>query len=291
VALLEWAPTEVETTERIAGRPARELAALLDRAVRPAEGDPLPPLWHWLYFLDSPLQGELGVDGHPASGGFLPPLPQRRRMFAGGRVRFLGALRYGEAATRRSRLVRYERKEGRSGSLHFVTVEHRLCDASGRELVVEEQDLVYRSAPPVTSPGPELGAGTGWPERDSPWQARWRFDPVQLFRFSAITGNAHRIHYDLPYARDVEGFPGLVVHGPLLALLLIELARAGAPGRAVAAFSFRAARPTFAGEAVLVHGGPVGEDGAGVAVEGAEGPPRMTAEIRFQASEATKLVS
>jgi len=283
VALAEWRPPDLTATECIGAQRPLSFAALLDQEAGPtAHGDPLPPLWHWLYFLDWPRQSDLGPDGHPLSGGFLPPIPNRRRMFAGGRVTFRCPLRYGDVVTRRSRLLRCETKEGRSGTLHFVTVEHRL-DRDGRELLVEEQDLVYRSAVEPAAP-PALQAGdAGFPERDSPWQLRFRLDPVALFRFSALTGNAHRIHYDLPYARDVEGFPGLVVHGPLLALLLMEAVRRCGPPRAVASFRFRAARPVFAGDPILVHGAAAGTAGAHLLVEGGGSPSRMTADVEFGA--------
>lgn len=294
MALVDWQPPELETSELISPTPAEHFAALLNLRSEPlADGDPLPPLWHWLYFLEWPLQEELGADGHPEAGGFLPPIKKRRRMFAGGRIAFHQPLRYGDVATRRSRVLRSETKKGRSGTLHFVTVEHRF-EQAGRPLLVEEQDLVYRSATGPAAPAAKDPAPNAirFPERSSPWQLRWCLDPVLLFRFSALTANAHRIHYDLPYARDVEGFPGLVVHGPLLTLLLMETVRRCGPPRRVATLSFRAARPTFAGEPILIHGGPEADGSCRLLVEGHDALPRLTADIEFgQASEATNSVS
>lgn len=259
-----WSPAPVVTTDRIDPWPVAAFAALLDA---PAPGEELPPLWHWFSFLDHPRRSELGEDGHPAAGHFLPPMPDRRRMIAGGRLWVHGPIRVGDVLERHSELVAVREKKGRSGAMVFVTVRHGL-HRDGTLLVEEEQDVVYRSQPPGASrplpdsaPAPEPVDGIALDT-----------DPALLFRFSALTYNAHRIHYDLPYATGVEGYPDLVVHGPLLALLALEVPRRG--GRAVDRFSFRLTRPVFAGQRVVAGHGP---DGLLVAVPGA--PASVTAAI------------
>ena len=201
-------------------------------------GDPLPPLWHWLYFWEvAPLTG-LGYDGHPAKGDFLPPVPLPRRMWAGSRLRFRAPLPIGARALNRSRIEKIEEKEGRSGKLAFVTVSHRI-EAGGRLCIEEEHDIVYR-APPAAGETPRAG-------QPAPATAERRRlvepSPVLLFRYSALTFNGHRIHYDRRFCQESEGYPGLVVHGPLLATLMVGLASES--GRRIARFSFRALAPVF----------------------------------------------
>ncbi|GAA3934761.1 MaoC family dehydratase N-terminal domain-containing protein [Actinomadura viridis] len=272
-----WRPEELTATATIGPAPAAALAGLLDRAGdAPAAGDPLPPLWQWLYFLDWPAQSELGPDGHPRDGHFLPPVPDRTRMFAGGRLRVAEPLRVGADAVRTSAVTGVKVKEGRTGELLFVTVRHEFRQ-DGELRVTEEQDLVYRSG--------GGGAARHEPRRDepssaAPWLLPLEADPVLLFRFSALTANAHRIHYDLPYARDEEGYPDLVVHGPLLAVLMAELPRRHAPERRLARLGYRFRRPVFAAEPVLVTGVPGGA-AARLSVAGAAGTVRAEAEAEF----------
>ena len=302
-ALGGWTPAPAEQTEVIAAGPAVALAGLLD--VEPpvsGPGDPLPPLWHWLYFLDRPAQRELGPDGHPAAGRFMPPIPRRRRMYAGGRASYRAPIRIGDTLTRRSELAGWTIREGRAGQLLFVTVRH-VFSRAGVAVATEEQDLVYRSSPagppgssaapapaPAAGPAPKPGAGTApGPSPaaagpDGPWQLRLTPDPVLLFRFSALTYNAHRIHYDAPYATAVEGHPGLVVHGPLLALLCVELPRRHLPGRPVAELSFRARSPLYAGDAVTVTGGQRNDECQLRAITPA-GHDAMTAQARLAAGQ------
>lgn len=249
-----WAPPEAVATDVLTHGPAAALAALFDRpGLEPAAGDPLPPLWHWLYFAEWPPESALGPDGHPRDGAFLPPLPDRRRMFGGGRVTVHAPLRLGETVTRRSSVARVRTRRGGSGWLLLVTVRGEFS-VGGDVRVVEEQDIVYRdpratSSPPVAAPAGPPPAG--------PWGFELVPDPVLLFRFSALTANAHRIHYDVPYATGVEGYPGLLVHAPLLALALLELPRRFAPDRTVREFAYRARRPLFAsGTPIRVGGGP-----------------------------------
>jgi len=279
-ALAAWAPEPDETTETITAPPAAALAGLLDTeppVTRP--GDPLPPLWHWLYFLDRPAERELGPDGHPAAGRFMPPIPQRRRMYAGGRVTYQAPIRCGDELARRSELAEWKIRSGRTGELLFVTVRHSF--RRGDILVAtEEQDLVYRSGPATGSPAspapPEAPAGGP----DQPWRMELTTDPVLLFRFSALTYNAHRIHYDAAYATAVEGHPGLVVHGPLLAVLCMELPRRNLPGRPVADLAFRARSPLYAGDPVTVAGGERGGE-CSVRVTGPRGRDAMTMQARL----------
>ena len=276
-----WAPGPAETTETITAGPAVALSGLLDRepAVT-APGDPIPPLWHWLYFLDRPASSELGPDGHPAAGHFMPPIPQRRRMYAGGRASYTGAFRCGDEITRRSELADATVKQGRTGELLFVTVRSVFTRA-GAVIATEEQDVVYRSGPPAAG-GSARPRGSSEAAGPAPWQIEIVPDPVLLFRFSALTYNAHRIHYDADYATGVEGHPGLVVHGPLLALLCFELPRRHAPQQRVTQLSFRARSPVYVGQRCTVTGGPR-DDGCAMQVTGPDGAVALTAEGRLSA--------
>lgn len=232
--------------------PAAALAAVLDRDdAPPRPGEPLAPLWHWLYFLPATRQSQLGEDGHARRGGFLPPVPLARRMWAGSRLEFQRPLRLGTRATRRSRIAGVEHKRGRSGDLVFVQVEHEIGDADG-PVLRESQDLVYRDAPA----GAPLLASVPSAPLEPAWQREIRPDPVLLFRYSALTFNGHRIHYDHPYATRVEGYPGLVVHGPLIATLLLELLRRELPAVTVARFAFRAVSPLFDIAPFHIYGAP-----------------------------------
>ncbi|MEV8546852.1 MaoC family dehydratase N-terminal domain-containing protein [Streptomyces sp. NPDC051572] len=278
-----WNPAPVTTQDVIAAAPGVALCAVLDQdGSVVGEAQELPPLWHWLYFLDWPAQCELGTDGHPAQGHFLPPIPGRRRMFAGGRAEFTAPLRVGAAATRTSSLARTEIKQGKTGEMAFVTVRHEISQG-GQARVVEEQDLVYRSGEDErrrTSLALDLGDAEAV---DAPWQLAVRPSPTLLFRYSALTANAHRIHYDEPYARDTEGYPGLVVHGPMLVMLMLELARRCAPERQVGAVSYRLRKPVFAGEHVIALGGPAAEGGgpAQLRIATRRDEQHATAEVKF----------
>lgn len=272
-----WAPGPVETTDAVRGWAVAAFAGMLDvPSPVTGPGDAVPPLWHWFAFLDHPARAELGEDGHPASGHFLPPIPDRRRMFAGGRLEVHAPLRVAEPVVRRSELAAMTPKTGRSGEMLFTTLRHEFRAGDGALLAVEEQDIVYRSQPagtvrPVAAPP----APAGPVEPDGPWRLGLEPDPALLFRFSALTYNAHRIHYDHAYATGVEGYPGLVVHGPLLALLLLELPRRAVPDRPVTRFSYRLERPAFVGTPVVARREP---DGALVAgVPGA--PPSVRGEL------------
>ncbi|MEV5978313.1 hypothetical protein [Streptomyces sp. NPDC052114] len=284
-----WNPDPVTTVDVLRAEPLAAFGALLDVPDVPAGAGPpdapvagghLPPLWHWLYFLDWPAQRDLGTDGHPAHGSFLPPVPDRRRMIAGGRAEFTAPLTVGAEARRTTGLAKTEVKHGRTGEMVFVTVRHEIIQ-EGRVRVVEEQDVVYRSGEDTRRRG-RFGCDTGdAPEAAEPWQLVLRPSPSLLFRFSALTANAHRIHYDTPYCKDVEGYPGLVVHGPLLVLLMLQAARAHAPGRTVRGLSYRLHQPLFAGEQLLALGGPDGERGAELRVASRRDERHASARVTF----------
>ncbi|WP_167736464.1 MaoC family dehydratase N-terminal domain-containing protein [Nocardioides sp. 1609] len=217
---------------------ANRMAVTLDRSPDFDAGDPLPPGWHWLYFHDLVAASALGPDGHPAPGVTMPPVPLERRMWAAGSLTFDHPPCLGDTLTRFSTIASVVAKRGRTGPLFFVTVEHHL-QAKGRSSIREQQTIVYREA--------ELGSSSeAAPQArtDADSSQRWVLDSTALFRYSALTFNGHRIHYDVDYARDVEGYRGLVVHGPLLATLLMDLAQVH--GGALAAFSYRARSPLFA---------------------------------------------
>ena len=239
--LQEWIGRTESHTDVLSATPVNALAATLDRDDAPARaGDPVPACWHWLYFLPLHRQSELGPDGHARRGGFLPPVPLPRRMWAGSRLEFVQPLRIGEAVTRTSRIAAVSAKEGRNGTLVFVRVRHEIGNAAGLA-VVDEHDIVYRDNP---RPGDAAPPAQAAPET-ADWTREIRADDVLLFRYSALTFNGHRIHYDRRYVTEVEGYPGLVVHGPLLATLLLDLLRRERPGATIARFAFRAVKPTF----------------------------------------------
>ncbi len=262
--------TEVrELTELITPGPAEALAGLLGVPMSaPAEG--LPLLWHWVYLLDRPPQAILGADGHPARDAIpTPPGPGLRRMFAGGRVSQHGPLRTGAEATRRTWQASSALKQGRSGPLHFITVRTEISQ-DGQVVIAEEQDLVYREPAPAAD-GPLAPAPVPEPPRAGSRDWRVEVNPVLLFRFSALTYNAHRIHYDRDYAR-AEGYPGLLVHGPLQALLMAELARPELPARCD--YAYRLVAPLFDGQGLIVSSSAA--DGA-IRVAARDGAGRTTA--------------
>ena len=241
--LRAWLGRSETVHDTIGPTPVLALTATLDHPpAAVSAGMPLPPLWHWLYFLPMHCQSEIGPDGHARRGGFLPPVPLPRRMWAGSQFEFRSAVRVGDTVARTSTIDDVTAKEGRSGKLVFVKVRHELrCNGASDPAIVEFHDIVYREAkrPDDVEP-PPLAAPAG-----AAWQREIVPDDVLLFRYSALTFNGHRIHYDRRYATEVEGYPGLVVHGPLIATLLLDLLRRNAPEAEVASFRFRAVRPTF----------------------------------------------
>ncbi len=252
----DWIGRTETASETITATSVFRMSRTLDRDdPEPAEGDPLPPCWHWLYFAPAAMPADIGHDGHPAKGGFLPPIPYPRRMWAGSRIRFDKPLRVGDRATRTSEIADIAFKEGRTGKLGFVTVRHIYAGGDG-PAITEEQDIVYREPPAGgnVAPPPQEPPGAAEIEREIV------ADPVMLFRYSALTFNGHRIHYDQPYVTGVEGYPGLIVHGPLIATLLVDLARRNVPDADVAQFRFRGLRPTFDTGPFPVKGFREGDD-------------------------------
>jgi 3-methylfumaryl-CoA hydratase len=241
VSLEQWVGRSESSTDLVTAAPLAALAATLDHDdPRPHSGDALPPLSHWLYFLPIHRQSELGSDGHAKRGGFLPPVPLPRRMWAGGRLDFFHPLQVGETVTRVSRILSVKSKQGRTGPLVFVLVRHEISNPQGLA-IAEEQDLVYRDL----SQAGELPASPPPAPSNAEWERTIHPDDILLFRYSALTFNGHRIHYDRRYATEVEGYPGLVVHGPLLATLLLDLLQRSLPGALVKRFEFRAVSPLF----------------------------------------------
>jgi 3-methylfumaryl-CoA hydratase len=251
--LQAWVGQTETLSDTVTAAPVRALSATLDREdADPVTGTPLPELWHWLYFLPTARQSGLGPDGHPQRGGFLPPVPLPRRMWAGGRLLWhQQVLQVGDAITRTSRIESVTHKAGRSGDLVFVLVKHEVRNAQGLALS-EEHDIVYRANPQIGDPAPAPQAAA----QNAAWSREIVPDDVLLFRYSALTFNGHRIHYDRKYVTEVEGYPGLIVHGPLIATLLADLLRRNMPGARLLKFEFRAVRPVFDLWPFKLHGLP-----------------------------------
>jgi 3-methylfumaryl-CoA hydratase len=254
--LQQWVGRTQTVADTISPVQVRQMAATLDDAARmmnPALS-PLPAGWHWLSFNPMEAQSKLGEDGHPARGDFLPPVESPRRMWAGSRLEWTREFSVGPDVSRKSEIIRVSHKSGRSGEMVFVTVAHVYSDAQGM-LLREEHDIVYRdsqSAAEKTALTEVAGRVVQWQaaapvfERNGESTKAVTADAVMLYRYSAATFNGHRIHYDVDYCRDVEGYPGLVVHGPLIATLLLGYVESDiAPGRRIKTFEFRANRPTF----------------------------------------------
>ena len=252
--LKQWIGRTETVTDIATATPCAALSATLDGPPeRPPVGTPLPALWHWLYFLPLHRQSDIGPDGHAKRGGFLPPVPLPRRMWAGSQFEFHKPLRVGDELTRVSTIHDVSEKSGRTGRLVFVKVRHEIRRGSEPDVALTEfHDIVYREAPRPEDVIP--------PPREAPsgalWEREWVPDDVLLFRYSALTFNGHRIHYDRRYVTQVEGYPGLIVHGPLIATLLLELLRGRLPGATVARYEFRAVRPVFDTHPFRVCGQP-----------------------------------
>ena len=234
--------------------PVAALAATLDRKdPSPKTGDVISHSGHWLYFLETAANADLSHDGHPKRGGFLPPVPLPRRMWAGGRIDFRQPLRVGDNISRESEILSVEAKSGKSGDLVFVTVRHTVKTGS-TVAIVEEHDIVYREA---AKPGEAAPAGKPAPQAAA-WQRELQTNEAVLFRYSALIFNAHRIHYDIDYCREIEGYPGLIVHGPLQTTLLLDLCRRNDP-RPVRTLDYRATHPVFHQETFSLNGQPAAD--------------------------------
>lgn len=245
-----WIGKQEEKQDVISLSLVARIATLFNEAC-PQEGQPLPYLWHWAFFQDPVVEAELGLDGHPARGRFLPPAEDKNRMWAGGRVSFHQPLIVGNPATCRSTILAVEEKQGKTGALLFVTVEHQYFQ--GDTLCVsEEQDIVYREPSPPKLENSGVLPTLAWQEMVHP-------TPVMLFRYSAVTFNGHRIHYDYPYATEQEGYPGLVVHGPMIATLILRSVTRQYPHRNPASFAYRGLRPLIADTPFYI-GGHVDDD-------------------------------
>lgn len=273
----------VERTELLLPEPGHALGGLLGVPVPDlARGEGLPLLWHWVYLLDRPAQAELGPDGHPLRGTIAAsPGQGRRRMWAGGRVRASGPLRCGDLATKRSRVLSVQEKQGRSGPLTFIVVEHQILQRDD-VVIDEQQDIVYREAPSPAGPPPAPpDEGPAVPPADGEWVIE--VSPTLLFRFSALTYNAHRIHYDRDYATRVEGYPGLLTHGPLQALAMAEAARAagylGVRHDGRLRFDYRLTAPLFDYQGMLVSAVPE-QDAMMTAVRDIHGRQTATGTLR-----------
>ena len=241
--LQNWQGKTETLHDDITAAPVRGLSVTLDHEeFASVEGSELPPLGHWLFFLPQHLQCEIGHDGHAKRGGFLPPVPLPRRMWAGGRLSWNQAipLRVGDMVQRTSRIESVTHKMGRNGDLLFILIKHEIGNRQGLALT-EEHDIVYRAAAELGAPLPLPVAA----ESGAAWQREVKPDAVLLFRYSALTFNGHRIHYDRQYVTQEEGYPGLVVHGPLIATLLVDLVRRHTPNAFIKTFQFKAVRPCF----------------------------------------------
>lgn len=240
INLQDWLGKKESLTDRVYPTPIKALARTLDYAdVELSDGQPLPDLWNWLYFLPMATASQIDSDGHPKRGGFLPPVALERRMWAGSRIQFHENLLIGEEITKEAEIIKIAEKSGKTGSMVFVTVKHQVKSPRGIA-VTEEQDIVYLPKPTAFNPPPP----TALPA-ELTWREPYPVDPVLLFRFSALTFNSHKIHYDRRYAADEEKYPGLVVHGPLQAVLLLESAKHHHPGQKPATYTFRGIRPIF----------------------------------------------
>ncbi len=292
VRIEDWSPVEEAAEDMVTPAAAAALHGLLDApGPPPGEGTPLPLLWHWLAFLPRVPQAELGPDGHPRRGTFLPPVALPRRMFVGGTVERpadddAGCLLVGERLHRRGIVEDVRHTQGRSGELVFVTVGYEVT--GGTATIHEVQNLVYRPAPGPRAAGAPGAGSDGSEGPDGPDHPGWSMrldlaiEPTLLFRFSALTYNAHRIHYDRRWAAEHEGYPGLVVHGPLQAVALAELCRRQGGEQAVRSFRFRAISPAFDDGPLLLRGRADPSGGrATLAAFDHRGTQTMTAEAEL----------
>ncbi len=276
--LRDWIGRSEERHDVADLRSTHQLHAAFGRQdALPKLGDEVPPAWHWMWFTATDARDALNPDGLAGKAGFLPPVPLPRRMWAGSRLTVHAPLKVGQAIRKRAEITDIAERQGKTGKLIFVSQRYSIF--AGNTLAIEEDfDSVFReeAAPgaPVQQP-PDAPEGAVWTREIDP-------DPVLLFRYSAVTFNGHRIHYDQPYATNIEGYPGLVVHGPLTATLLMELARDSNPGKRIAAYSFRAVSPLYAPAKFTVNG-KHGADGKSVQMwaANAQGKLAMQAEVAF----------
>lgn len=271
----DWLGKKEYSNDTLAPALVKRLAATFGEPT-PESGAALPPLWHWAFFQE-PLNAEgLGLDGHPARGGFLPPAENRSRMWAGGRIDFLAPLKVGVEAQRESTIAAIKEKHGRTGKLLFVTVRHEYRQG-GLLTLQEEQDIVYREPSP-----PRLSLDDDMPQPE--WIETIEPTPTLLFRYSAVTFNGHRIHYDWPYATEQEGYPGLVVHGPMIATLMVRAFQRANPDALLTHLSYRGLRPLIAPEPFQVAGRHRSPGRAELWATNTHGPAH-SAELEYQSGE------
>jgi len=246
-----WIGKSMSVEDEVTLPAVRRMAAMLDLGPMAFQhGSEIPPHWYSMFFTANARRSQIGHDGHPKKGDFLPPIPLPRRMFVGRKVSFPGALRVGDRACKRSEIVGIEQKQGRSGTLVFLKVRHTI-EVAGKAVVIEQQEVVYRDAPGGEN---RAAAPTAVPA-DAAWSADYDMDPVLVFRYSALTWNGHRIHYDADYARSVEGYPGCVMNGALTVHLVIDEALKRGGGRRLKGLSARLVKPLFVGGRLTVAGG------------------------------------
>lgn len=270
--LSQWIGRQEVTQDFINPSHVRKIAASLETSA-PAAGEPLPPLWQWALFIEPAPQDQLGADGHPKRGGFLPPADNRNRMWAGGRLQFLQPLLVGRDGERLSTITAIREKKGSTGSLLFVTVTHEYKQ-DGHVCIHEEQDIVYREPSAPKLGGTDTAEMADWSESITPTS-------TLLFRYSAVTFNGHRIHYDHPYVTETEGYPGLVVHGPMIATRLLQAFTHAHPDKIVTGFSFRGHRPLVA-PAIFRAQGALAEDGKARVWAEQDGTVAQTGEVLFK---------
>lgn len=272
----EWLGKTIQEEDIVANKQAKMMQALLNQSTKTLTE--LPLLYHWLYFLPIVDQAELGTDGHPKKGGFLPQIPFPKRMWAGSRVQFLKPILFEQKIQRHSEISNIVFKQGKSGELFFVTVKHSIY-AQGELAIVDEHDIVYREAhnqiqtSKVTPSQQE--------ERHYSYKQSFAADTSLLFRYSALTFNSHKIHYDITYATQVEGYPSLVVHGPLLATLLLHQLAIEYPDKQVAQFEFKAIKPVFQFNDFFICGDIHEQDGS-LWIEHSDGQIAIKASVKFR---------
>ncbi len=273
--LNDWIGKTIEVEDTITAAQANLMNATLDREPTLKNGDVLPPAWHWLYFHEAVQLSGLGVEGHPKLGGFMPPVPLPRRMWAGGSLIFDRPIVIGQPAVKRSTVTNITPKSGKSGELYFVTVEHEIYQGTSNCLH-EKQTVVYREPPDPTK---TLAQPPAAPE-NAEFSAEIQPDPIMLFRYSALTFNGHRIHYDADFCRSVEGYPDLVFHGPLTATLLLDLFYHRFSSDRIKTFEYRGIAPIFNPDRFSVNGSRKGMNGKAWAADH-DGGLAMQAQISF----------
>ena len=276
----DWHPSALDTDDVIAAGPARRFSAILDvDSPVTGAGDVLPPLWHRFFFLPVHPHASLGPDGHPRTTPLTPPIGAHRRLFGGCRISFQRPLRCDDHVHRRSEVIGVRATTGRGGPLLIVTIRHT-CSIDDEPYISEEHDILYRAPLAAKAPPELVSASSDRPMVEDRWTLSWLPDPVLLFRYSALSQNAHRIHYDEPYSREVEGHPGLVVQGLLLALLMLELPRRFAPDRRIDSLTWRADSSLYAGQRLYAYGRPAAA-GAELSIGNGATPEAITGTVTF----------